>query len=177
MKLIFSKKKTSDLTYIDYETLNLFINNKLFFKKKRINDISNNFYKSVGIWHLKYFNTNNKIKNWQYSQNTRISAWYPYSLSSLLKFYIIIEIISFYKLDKVNIVGCSKESYDYFVEQSKHHKLHIVNNQFNLYDSLVENLKIKFSLIKKNIKEFLKLFLIFFLYLTKKKIKNKKKKI
>ena len=176
MKLIFSKKKISGLTHIDYETLKLFINNKIFFKKKMITDISNNFYKSVGIWHLKYFNTNKKIKNWQYSQNTRIAAWYPYDLSSLLKYYIIIEIINFNKLDKVNIVGCSKESYDYFVELSKHHKLHIVNNQFNLYDNLLKNFKTNFFLLKKSIYEFLKLFIIFFSYLTKKKIKTFKKK-
>ena len=134
-----------------------------------ITDISNKFYKSIGIWHLKYFYTNNKIKNWQYSQNTRIAAWYPYRLSSLLKFCIIIEIINSYKLDKVNIVGSSKESYNYFVEHSKHQKLHIVNNQFNLYEKLIKNLKINFLLLKKNIQEFLKLFLIFFFIFNKKK--------
>lgn len=176
MKLIFSKKIDPQIPYIDYETLNLFIENKLYFNKKMISKLSDSFYKSVGIWHVEYFNTNFKTINWQYSQNSRIAAWYPYSLSPLLKFCIILEIVKFYKLEKVTIIGSSKDTYDLFKEQIKNGNLSLINNQFNFYNhSLKKIIKIIY-LFKKRVKEIFKLFLIFIVFIFQKKIKKSNKK-
>ena len=120
--LLNNKSKKID-NYIKFSNVDIKHKGKSLVVEKYIKKISSNFYRDISDWHNKFSNLNAKIDNWWLYPYTRITAWYPYNLSNLLKSFIICDLISVYNLKNIKIDNIDDKSLQYIEDILKVKKL------------------------------------------------------